>query len=116
MNFTDLKPGDIITAYVKGVHQVINIERRFIGEDTINWACNKDKKLGDEKSPLVRYRRRLNSNGNKAPNQELSCDASYCTKITQGIIDKQYEKTVKKAEKLKAAMEHLLEGQTNDAD
>jgi len=86
----------------------VSIKRRYIGPDTVDWECNKGKKLGDEKAPLVRYRRRLDSNGHKAPGQECDCDASYCQKVTQETIDAQYAKTMKKAQKLKTAMEELL--------
>lgn len=107
---TSLKPGDIITAYVKGVHEVISIKRRYIDETTIKWTCNEGKKIGDEKSPLVRYRRKLNSNGNKAPNKEELCDAVYCHKITQEVIDEQYAEAVKIAQKRKEATEQLIAG------
>lgn len=96
----NLKPGDIITAYAKGIHQVIKIERRFVKKDE-EWMVKRGLKVGDEYPALIHYLRRLNSNGGKAPNQELCCDASYCTKLTKEQIDKQHAETMKKADKLR---------------
>lgn len=114
---TDLKPGDIIAAYIKGFHEVVAVERRFHTDADFADPYNQypsgrpwleGKKPGDEYNPLIYFRRRLNSNGNKAPNQISRCDLKFCTKVTQTTIDKLYAETLKAAKKVKAATELLL--------
>lgn len=104
----NLKPGDIIAAYHKGIHQVVKIERRFVKKDE-EWMVKRGLKVGDEYSALIHYLRRLNSSGNKAPNQELRCDASFCTKLTAEHLNEQHAKTMKKADKLRDQTLALLE-------
>ncbi len=84
---TDLKPGDIITAYCKGIHEVVEV-----------------------KGDMVKYLRRLNSNGAKAPMQLWNSHIKFCKKATQETIDARYAKDVAKALKLKTASEELLKG------
>lgn len=121
---TDLKPGDIITAHMKGFHEVIAVKRRFrterdcVGasrrEGGLQWL--QDKKPGDEYNPLIYYRRRLNGNGNKAPNQINCCDDNYCVKVTRATIIELHTKALKAAQKIKEATELLLEEMKNDKD
>jgi hypothetical protein len=108
---TDLKPGDIITAYEKGTHEVIRIERRFYTKELIDGfpTAFGDKAVGDEYNPMIVYRRRLNSKGKVLKSKkEISCDSSYCHKVTLDTIAKEYYRVVDQAEKLKKAMEELL--------
>ena len=121
---TDLKPGDIITAYVKGFHEVVAVERRYHTEKDFADPYHqypdgrphlKGKKLGDEASPIIYYRRRLSRNGNKAPNQICCCDLSFCEKLTQDAIYALFLKGLTAAQKVKSATELLIAEQQNGA-
>lgn len=79
----DLKIGDFITSYNKGIHRVTKIERRFGTADTIY------AKEGEEYAALISYEYVLNGNFEPAGKRRGSCDVSFCTKITLDYIKEQ---------------------------
>jgi len=94
----NLKKGDIITAYIKGFHEVTRVEE-------YPFPSKKGLKT------LVYYTRRLNDNGNEVPSEEYFCNISFCEKITQRTIDARFVATMKQAKKLKEATENLIKNE-----
>lgn len=71
----DIKVGDIITAYHKGYHRVVDIY------DTTNYALIK--------IPQIKYKQVLNSQfTNKGNGITRSCHSGYCKKVTTESITK----------------------------
>lgn len=77
----DLKPGDLIWAYHKGIHEVIAIERRF------HEANSSYGNEGEEYNSLISYKQRFDGAGNpKQGRKEKRCDAAFCVKVTEETI------------------------------
>ena len=70
------KVGDVMTAYMPGIHRLIKIEPR-----------------GDQ-SPLFYYERILNSNM-KPQKASACCDAAYCRHYTLDKLKSESEKAIK---------------------
>lgn len=102
-----MKVGDIITAYHKGYHRLDRIEKRYITEDLLRYDVYKDKKLGDEISPLFHYTTLLDSNGNPKKKTQC-CDAAFCRLATESIADEivELEERIELLKDLKEAYEN----------
>ena len=75
----DLKPGDITTAYNKGVYEVISVQPRWISKRGYHEYEYSLDRIGD----LVTLKR-IYSGELKPINSKVNdaCDSSYCTKIS----------------------------------
>ena len=77
-----IKIGDIITTYYSGFYKLIKIERRYLTERDVNqYSIYKDKKVGDEYSPIFVFTKVADAKGNftKSKNTKVqSCDALHC--------------------------------------
>lgn len=108
-DYTYLKPGDLITAYHKGIWEVVSVERRYYTETLL--LGTKDKNLGDEYSPLIHYKSVLDSKFRPAKNQKpQSCDIQYCTKIDDRYCMEQIKNCLEQIAVLKALMEGRNDG------
>ena len=86
------KVGDLITAFNNGVHEIVNIERRFYEtENDIPSSLKGVKSIGDEYSALIYYKKILNANGIKAKSIEQSCDVGFCNHFSDFIKEKEEE-------------------------
>lgn len=75
-NDKGIKVGDIITAYEKGYHVVVSIERRTHNRDGTD-------------SPVIGYKRKLDSTGKSVSSNVVKyCDVYYCTKLTKEAVEK----------------------------
>lgn len=90
-----LKPGDVILAYRKGIHQVTRVERRFYTEDYLRYGSEdwkKDKEIGQEFNSLIHYRTIYNSKYQKfSGRKKWCCDEVYCSKFVIEYLNKQLE-------------------------
>ena len=92
-----LKEGDFIEAYEKGYHVVIAIYQRFFGADGSYLKPGSTKKVGDEASPMVIYRRVISAKGNKVKvKAEIHCDWQWVSKIDDEFIEAQKQAEIKK--------------------
>ena len=93
---TELKIGDLITAYEAGIWRVIEIKKRFYKTETdIPSTLKNTQKVGDEYNSLVLYEKVCDFKGNKPHKQIIKqCDSSYCRpaeeyiKQREEILDK----------------------------
>ena len=74
MKGTNIKVGDIITAYHKGFHRVTEIQKRH------------------GTTPLIYYYKVLDSNYNKCKPKKNCCDAYWCERITLEGLKKEFER------------------------
>ena len=59
-----MKIGDLITTYYSGFFILTKIEKRFITQKMIDsYSTYKDKKVGDEYSPLYYFKQEYDING-----------------------------------------------------
>ena len=100
-----MKVGDIITAYHAGFHRLDKIEKRYIDERMSQYDIYKDKKIGDEYSPLFRYTTIADSNG-KPKKGSKACDAGFCRLATISI-DEEIKALTERIDKLKEFKESL---------
>ena len=93
---TELKIGDLITAYDAGIWRVIEIKKRVYETETDIPSLLKDtKKVGDEYNSLVFYEKVCDYKG-KQPHKQIikHCDSFYCRpaenyiKEQEEILDK----------------------------
>lgn len=93
---TELKIGDLITAYDAGIWRVIEIKKRVYETETDIPSLLKDtKKVGDEYNSLVFYEKVCDYKG-KQPHKQIIkyCDSFYCrpaeeyVKQQEEILDK----------------------------
>jgi hypothetical protein len=97
-----MKEGDLITTYYEGFFRLKRIKRRFITQDDINrYTSYKDKKVGEEYSPLYYFTQEYDSNGNIKKSKEKSCDASFCELADSYIIDELQKLEQRKEQLLK---------------
>jgi len=92
-----VKVGDIITAYSKGYHRVVNIHRRFNTkhDEEMNFG-----KMGEEFNSIIEYKMVMDSKYKLKKNGKTdSCDAEYCKVVTLSAIK------AEKLEKVKALSE-----------
>jgi hypothetical protein len=77
MSKNEFKVGDIIRAYHKGFHRIVDIEKRSIGKDKTD-------------SPLLTYERILDSKMSPAKGRKKNrCDAEWCVKVEREQIVKE---------------------------
>lgn len=90
--FCTVVPGDLTTAYRKGYHRVVSVQRRFRNPDLPSYdskyyaydVCPPGYK---EMGALVTYVTVLDSVFNPVKSKkEYVCDSSYCKKIEVGEI------------------------------
>lgn len=84
------KVGDLVTAYVKGYHIIIGIQRRYVTQrDFDTWARSRGLEVGDEYSPLVTYRPIYTSTFKPCPPKAKleTCDGSYIMPLTHDDLD-----------------------------
>lgn len=96
--WTELKPGDIITAYSDGWHVVTKVEQRQVTKEDKDRFSSvfHDKEVGDERAPLIHYRTVLTSKlGKTKSNKVQVCDASYCEKWTKERIEQYRQANIK---------------------
>jgi len=73
----NIKVGDIIVAHRKGIHVVVEVERRFVDEYLA--GCSACGNLGDEYNSLIHYRQIAKVSGVKVNGKKIyMCDESYC--------------------------------------
>jgi len=91
----DLKPGDVIRAYNKGIHRVTKVERRFFTKEDEQKNYGK---LNKEYNSLIYYDRILN--GNLEPSKKLKtcCDAAFCVKLNIKSVYKEKDEKIKELE------------------
>lgn len=83
----DIKIGDLIYSYHKGVHRVVGVERRFVTKDLARRYPSTYKKVGDEFASLVSYETVLDSNYKPVGKSLVkSCDVSYCKKLNKQLV------------------------------
>lgn len=91
----DLKIGDMIVAYHRGIFRVVEIKRRFITKydtkDVMQW--------GKELNAIISYKMIADSNG--IPKKGVAvreCDVSYCSPAIPALNAKiqEYMETVKR--------------------
>jgi len=86
------KVGDLITAYHKGVHEILSIKRRFYErEDDIPSSLKGVKSIGDENNALIYYKKVLNDNGTKSKSIQQCCDVLFCKPFSDFIKEKEEE-------------------------
>jgi hypothetical protein len=86
----NLKEGDIILAYKKGIHIVTRVERRFVRKVDIRY--DESKAVGDEYSGLIYYRQLARANGKKIKSKrEWCCDAHYCRPLDDSWFQEQLD-------------------------
>jgi hypothetical protein len=98
-----MKEGDLITTYYKGFFRLKRIERRFYTQEYLNqyYPTDKNKKAGEEYSPLYYFTQEYDSNGNIKKSKEKSCDASFCELADSYIIDELQKLEQRKEQLLK---------------
>jgi hypothetical protein len=97
-----MKEGDLITTYYAGFFRLKRIERRFYTEKDINtYSSCKDKKIGEEYSPLFYFEQEYDSNGNPKKGKEKRCDAEFCKLANEFIIEELQKLEERKAKLLK---------------
>lgn len=78
----DIKVGDIITAYHKGYHRVVEVKRRFHNPNVPSYDrfYYSDVETPDhvEMNSLITYVKVLTDDFKVAPRKKAQCDASYC--------------------------------------
>lgn len=77
----ELKVGDYVTSYYKGIFVIEKIEKRFVTENWLKSGGFEKYKLGDEYSPLVYLRKIYDSEGNKKKGT-LCLDISHCKLVS----------------------------------
>ncbi len=83
-----MKVGDIITTYHSGFHKLIRIERRFYTERDVFYSY-KDKKVGDEYSPIFVFTKVADAKGNITKGKkEQACDSSFCKLAVDSIEER----------------------------
>jgi tryptophanyl-tRNA synthetase len=109
--YKEFKVGDLITSYRKGYWKLVKIDRRFYTQkDVDTYHCYKDKKVGEEYSPLFHYQAVLTPQGKKvmkANSQIHQCDAVYCKKIGPFFFQDQIKEMRAEVEKFKQKMTTL---------
>ena len=93
---TELKIGDLVTAYDAGIWRVIEIKKRVYETETDIPSLLKDtKKVGEEYNSLVFYEKVCDYKGNQPKKQIIKyCDSFYCrpaeehVKQQEEILDK----------------------------
>lgn len=84
----NIEVGDIITAYRKGIHVVVEIERRFVDDSLAKKHPDVYGKIGDEFSSLIHYRQIAKVNGVRVNGRKIyACDESHCTVIGDGWFE-----------------------------
>lgn len=79
----DLKPGDLITAYISGYHRVVRVEDRFVTKYDLRFDSCKGKSVGDYMSPMVHYVTVMSAKFKPVKGKtEHYCDLYYCRKVT----------------------------------
>lgn len=92
-----IEVGDIVTAYQKGWHRVIEIRPR------------------KDSTPIIVYQRLMDSTGKLVSSKVfLECDASYCQKWDENFIDEHFANQVQHFIETKDALKALLRGSKND--
>lgn len=83
----DLKVGDIITAYHKGYHKVVQVERRFVSKE--DRLCGETLPTGSEYTSLIHYQQYAKENGEviKPTKTIKSCDSAYCRLASDSLSD-----------------------------
>lgn len=91
----NFKPGDIITAYHSGWHIVIHVELRYITKSDLAYESMKNMKIGDEMPPLIHYKTIASASFKKSNSKAVKvCDASYCSIVVVGDIEKLRKKEI----------------------
>lgn len=93
MEHNGMKVGDIITTYYSGFYKLTRIERRFYTErDITQYSVYKDKKVGDEYSPMFYFVKMADAKGVKCkPAKEKGCDAVFCRLAVDSIKEQVQE-------------------------
>jgi len=73
----DIKVGDLITSYHKGIHKVTKIVPRFHTSSTALYSGNTGL-IGKEYESQIYYNQVADAKGNPRKGRERSCDATYC--------------------------------------
>ena len=83
------KIGDVITSCHEGFHEITKIEKRYLKESDLRYSVNKGKKIGDEYSSLVHYKKILTKDFKPVKRQESekSCDILYCKHAREYISE-----------------------------
>ena len=82
-----MSPGDIITTYFKGYYRLESIQRRYLTQDDLKYQAYKDKKAGDEYSPLFHFVQVADGTGKPKKSKALkTCDAAFCEPALLVII------------------------------
>lgn len=84
----DIKVGDLIWSYHKGLHRCTKIERRFLTSDDLRYSAYKGSKIGDEYAALIYYKPVLDCKGKPRKGPVTVCDASYCTRLDPSALKK----------------------------
>lgn len=86
----NIKVGDLITAYWKGLYEVVKIERRWKNKTKVDqgehWMCAyaihenyDDKTCGEELPPLVHVIQKYSSKGKPVKSTEIEvCSLEFC--------------------------------------
>jgi hypothetical protein len=101
------KVGDVITAYQKGFHRCVDIQKRVY--DKNHPDCYRgNAKEGDEYNPLVVYEPLLDGNFKPRKGKPMSCDASFCEKVDEAFILKLVAEKQAEIAKARAALGDLI--------
>lgn len=82
-----MKEGDLITTYYKGFYRLKRIERRYYTQGDIDRHITfKDKKVGEEYSPLYYFTQEYTDEGKLvSTNKEKCCDVQFCKPVSDYI-------------------------------
>lgn len=108
--------GDLVLAYHKGIHQVIEIERRFLNASDLTYGSYKGKKVGDEYTPLLHYKKIATPDFKRCKTQtENSCDAYYCKKIDAKYFKEQQQELKARITELTGLMKEFCSAKRPNA-
>lgn len=108
----DLKPGDLVYTYHKGVWRVTDVLRRFKVQNPhtiLGYSTSSDPAAGPEMNAIIIYEKVLDGKNNPPKGSvRQNCDAKFCTKLDKQSIIQERDETVLEANKKADILLNLL--------
>jgi hypothetical protein len=102
-----LKKGDVIRAYRKGVHVVVRVEDRHVNKETLKY--HPSMHLGDRYNSLIHYKQITREDGSAVKGKTVyTCDESWCSIITEKDFQAQIDRLQEKQQAILELKEQIM--------